>query len=66
MTIHPQTFENARRILTAHYSDVLNGRPMTDDEVQAEIDSLIRKNTRGSLDYVGEALYAAIDLGSIK
>ncbi len=50
-------FAKAHYILCKHY-DI--GRELTTAEAKAEIDSLIRKHKKGSLDYVGEYLYACI------
>lgn len=50
-------FCRAHSILRKHYD---LARPLTTDEVKAEIDNLIRKHKAMSLDYVGEHLYSAI------
>ena len=50
-------FANAHYVLRKHYD---LGRPLTTDEVKAEINNLIRKHKAMSLDYVGEHLHASI------
>jgi hypothetical protein len=50
-------FGHAHYVLRKHYD---LGRPLTTDEVKAEIDNLIRKHNAMSLDYVGEHLHASI------
>lgn len=38
------------------------GRPVTDQEVQLEIKSLLKKDKKGSLDNLGDALFIALQL----
>ena len=50
--------EGDRRTVARYYGL----RSVTLDEAQAEIDSLLRKQARGSLDDGGELLFAMLDL----
>ena len=50
-------FGKAHRILSQHYD---LGRSLTTDEIKAEIDNLIRKHDKGTLDDIGEYLFASI------
>jgi hypothetical protein len=51
-----------RRILEKHYESVLEGRRMTEEEIDAEIANLNRKKEKGTLDDFDEHLAAQLQL----
>ena len=53
------TTTQAARIIRNHYN---LDRPVTDQELNAEVQSLIRKHDNGSLDDQSERLYIALRL----
>lgn len=53
------TISNALRIVQNHYN---LDRPVTDQELNAEVQSLIRKHKEGSLDDQAHKLYIALRL----
>lgn len=56
-------FARAHYVLRRHYD---LGRPLTTDEIKAEVDNLIRRRNRGSLDDIGEYLISEINFDGAK
>ena len=53
---------NARKVLQKHYASVLNGREITDQEIEAEIKSIYRRKEKGLLDCFYERLAAEMNI----